>query len=426
MKKSIINTVIVISITLLIFGVSTNPSLGTIVNLKSESNIYTTNYGELVVYFIDVGQGDAILIQTPENNFVLIDTGSKKYDDNLVDFIRNLGVTTLQAFVATHPHEDHIGGCVKLFEQFEILNVYHPGYEMSSQTYQNFIEAAENEFCQIYTDDYLDPGDYIEISNNYDVECQILSINKEADNANDASIVLKLEFNDISFLFTGDIETEVEEYLVDYWDVDIDILKVAHHGSRSSSSDLFLYEATPETSIICVGEDNRYGHPHQEALDRLEYHCQNIYRTDINGDITVTVDREGKDYSVSCEKSVDSPYTPQINGPTYGEEDVEYDYSAYSIDPEGDFIYYYWDWGDGTKEISDPCFSGETCYAYHEWDEGTYIIKVQAIDDWGHASPWAKLSVQMPRTKSKTNILLQNLLENLQQHFPLLHYLINS
>jgi competence protein ComEC len=426
MKKSIIKTLIVISLTLLILGLSTTPSLGTIVNLKSESNIYTTNYGELVVYFIDVGQGDAILIQTPENNFVLIDTGSKKYDDTLVDFIRNLGVTTLQAFVATHPHEDHIGGCVKLFEQFEILNVYHPGYEMSSQIYQDFIEAAENEFCQIYTDDYLDPGDYIEISNNYDVECQILSINKEADNANDASIVLKLEFNDISFLFTGDIETEVEEYLVDYWDVDIDILKVAHHGSSSSSSDLFLYEATPETAIICVGEDNRYGHPHQEALDRLEYHCQNIYRTDINGDITVTVDREGKDYSVSCEKSVDSPYTPQINGPTYGEEDVEYDYSAYSIDPEGDYIYYYWDWGDGTQEISDPCFSGETCYAYHEWDEGTYIIKVQAIDDWGHASPWAKLSVQMPRTKSKTNILLQNILENLQQHFPLLHYLINS
>jgi len=426
MKNNFIKYVIVVSVIFFMLSLSVNSSLGTVVNSKYNNKILTTNYGELIVYFIDIGQGDAILIQTPENNFVLIDTGSKKYDDTLVNFIRNLGVVTLQAFIATHPHEDHIGGCVKLFEQFEILNVYHPGYEMSSQTYQDFIEAAENEFCPIYTDDYLDPGDFIEISNNYDIECQILSINKDADNANDASIVLKLEFNDVSFLFTGDIESEVEEYLVDYWDVDIDILKVAHHGSSSSSTEFFLYEATPDIAVISVGEDNTYGHPHQEVLDRLEYHCQSIYRTDINGDITVTVDREGKDYSVACEKSVDSPYTPQISGPTYGEEDEEYEYSAYSIDPEGDFIYYYWDWGDGTQEISDACFSGQTCYAYHEWDEGTYIIKVKAVDDWGHESPWAKLSVQMPRSKSKFNTLLQNILENLQQYFPMLRYIINN
>ena len=414
MKKNIIKTIIASTIILLLIGINANSAIALVVNNDS-NNKYISGlyYGELIVYFIDVGQGDAILIQTPENNFVLIDTGSKKYDDTLVNFIKNLGILTLEAFVATHPHEDHIGGCVKLFEEFEILSVYHPGYEQDSQTYRDFIQAAENEFCQIFTDDYLDPGDYIEISNNYNVECQILNINKNADNANDASIVLKLDFNEISFLFTGDIESEVEEYLVDYWDVDIDILKVAHHGSSSSSSDVFLYEASPDVAIISVGEDNRYGHPHQETLDRLEFHCDSIYRTDINGDITVTVDNEGKDYSISCEKSKDSPYTPQISGPTFGEEDEEHEYTLYTIDPEGDQVYYWIDWGDGTEELSYLCFSGEYCYVYHEWDEGTYTIKVKAIDEWGHESPWARLKVEMPRVKTRFNNLFQNFLENM-------------
>ena len=414
MRNSICKNIVLILVIFLFFGISINSSVGIQINNKSNvSNVKSTNYGELIVYYIDVGQGDAILIQTPENKFVLIDTGSKEYDTTLVNFIKNLGVFTLEAFIATHPHEDHIGGCVKLFEEFEIMSVYHPGYEMESKIYQDFINAAENEFCPIYTDDYLDPGDYIEISNNYNIECQILSINKNADNANDASIVLRLDFNDVSFLFTGDIESEVEEYLVDYWDVDIDILKVAHHGSSSSSSDLFLYEATPDVAIISVGEDNRYGHPHQEALDRLEFHCDSIYRTDINGDVIVTVDNEGKDYSVSCEKSKDCPYTPQITGPTFGEEDEEHEYTLFTVDPEGDQLYYWIDWGDGSEEMSYKCFSGEYCYVYHEWDEGTYTIKVKAIDDWGHESPWARLKIEMPRSQPKSNSVFQYFVDNL-------------
>lgn len=407
-----------LTIIFLLIGVSINSSYGLTINKKSNiEDVSDLSYGELIVYFIDVGQGDAILIQTPENNFVLIDTGSKAYDDTLVNFIKNLGVLTLKAFVATHPHEDHIGGCVKVFEEFEIQSVYHPGYEMESQIYRDFIEAAENELCPIYTDDSLDPGDYIEISDNYNIDCQILNINKDADNANDASIVLKLDFNEISFLFTGDIGSEVEEYLVGYWDVDVDILKVAHHGSSSSSSDFFLYEASPEVAVICVGENNKYGHPDQETLDRLKSHCDNIYRTDINGDITVTVDNEGKEYSVSCEKFKDSPYTPQINGPTYAEEGEEHEYTLYTIDPEGDELYYWIDWGDGTEEMSRECFSGEYCSVYHEWNEGTYIIKVKAIDDWGHESQWARLKVEMPKNKPSFKSLIQNFNENLLQFF---------
>ena len=392
-------------IILLFIGLSINSSTAKIqIGVISSSN-------DLIVYYIDIGQGDSILIQTPDNQFILIDTGSQIYASKVINFLNQLSVTTLSAFIATHPHEDHIGGSEEIFNAFEILSVYHPGYYLDTQTYLRFLAAANNEGCPIYTDDDVDPGDYIDISNS--ITCQILHINKYASNANDASIVLKVDYGQVDFLFTGDINGDigdyVESYLVDYWDVDVDILKVAHHGSRHSSTDYFLDEATPDVAVISCGEGNIYGHPHEEALARLIAHDADIYRTDINGDVTVATN--GYTWEITCGQQGYEPFPPVVSGPTTGAAGVEYKFTALTTDPNGDELYYKWDWNDGNvSEWMGPYFSGKEVIAYHKWsNDGAYIVKVKAKNSNNFESNWGTLSIIIPKNRAISSHLTKTL-----------------
>jgi beta-lactamase superfamily II metal-dependent hydrolase len=397
-NKSVRKILFAVVITSFIF-VNFSFSIG---GINTKNNIEnTSSFGELIVYFIDVGQGDCILIQTPENYFVLIDAGSRSYANTVIDFLSHIPVFTIDAFILTHPHEDHIGGADEILYAFDVLSVYHPGYHSESQTYQRFINAAENEGCPIYTDYELDPGDYLNLGSF--VTFQILHINKDASNANDAGIVLRVDYSLMSFLFTGDITgnggDHVESDLVNNWNVDVDVLKVAHHGSKHSSTNYFLAEATPTISVICVGAGNSYGHPHQEALTRLSWYSTYIHRTDLNGDIAISTD--GYSWSIFYEKPEEKPFPPTVTGETYGTTGMEYMYKATAFDPNSDHIYYKWDWGDGTEtEWDGPYFSGEECYQYHTFNEnGTYIIKVKAKDSFNLESDWGMLSVVMPKNK---------------------------
>jgi len=418
MKNKKIKSIIVTTIFLILMITSIGSIQGAMIH--QEPTLKATLYYDLAVYFIDVGQGDSILIRTPEYNYILIDTGSRKYADTVINFLENLGVTTIHTFVATHPHEDHIGGAKEIFQAFDIQNVYHPGYYLSSTTYRDFLTAAENEGCPIYTDNEVDPGDYMDIS--YYTTCQILNIDQNASNANEASIVMRLDYNQISFLFTGDIDDTVEAKIVSNYNVDIDILKVAHHGSAYGSSDYFLYEATPSISVISVGRDNKYGHPSEETIDRLRNIGSEIYRTDQNGNIEIETD--GINWKVHYEKSINKPFTPEITGPTAGEANKNYTYTATTIDPENDPIYYTWNWGDGKEETIGPYYSGEICYNYHRWEsEGRYKIKVKATDEYGYESEWAILHVSMPREKTFTNNILKNIIDKIQQKIPFLKQL---
>jgi competence protein ComEC len=399
-KRLFKKTIVFIQIFSLI-GLGFNSSISGFTIEKISEEKSNTFYGDLKVHFIDVGQGDSILIQTPENNFVLIDTGSRSFATTVIDYLYSLSVTTIKAFIATHPHEDHIGGSQEIFDAFDILSVYHTGYPYSSQTYQRFLNSAENEGCPIYTDEDVDPGDYIDISNS--LVCQILHINKDASNANDAGIVLMLSYYEVNYLFTGDIHGEIEDkveyYLVDNWYIDVDILKVAHHGSRYSSVDYFLNEATPEVSIISVGEGNPYGHPHYEALYRLESYNSLIFRTDINGDIIISTD--GWSYNIIFEKPEDNPTTPIVDGPEVGEVGVEHMFSAKSFDSNGDLLYYMWDWGDGNvTDWKGEYYPGVEIYEYHTFSQkGAYVIKVKAKDTNGYESDWGYLNVLMPKIR---------------------------
>ena len=243
--------------------------------------------GNLTVYYIDVGQGDSILITTPENKTILIDAGDSWSHSTITNFLSDKGIDTLDAFIATHPDADHIGGADEVLEQFDILSIYHPGYEKNTSTYREFITAVENEGCPVYTDDDFDPGDFINFSTN--VTCQITYVDKNAVDSNDASIVLRVVYKEVSFLFTGDISSSVESDILNQnLDVDVDILKVAHHGSGYSTSNAFLDAVTPSVSVISVGGSNTYGHPAEETLDRLRNHGSIIYRTDQHGTVTIT------------------------------------------------------------------------------------------------------------------------------------------
>jgi beta-lactamase superfamily II metal-dependent hydrolase len=385
-------------------------------NLKNQNitGISDLNSGELIVHFIDIGQGDAILIQSPINEFVLIDTGSRTYSTTIINYLNDFNVHAIEAFIATHPHEDHIGSAQEIFEEFEINSVYHPGFEYSSATYARFLTSAELEGCPIYTDEQLDSGDYIPILSS--VNCQILNINKDASNANDASIVLRVDYGAHNFLFTGDINGDkgdfVEAYITDNFNVNIDFLKVAHHGSFHSSTNYFLDEANPELSIISCGAGNSYGHPHSETLERLENHNSMIFRTDQNGNIKVT--SNGVSFNVYYEKPYEAPVKPLINGENNGITGVTYSYSAKSFDPNGDVLFYQWNWGDGNiTEWQGPYPSSQEVYNSHRWtQDGAYTIKVRVKDMYDHISQWGYFNTVMPRAKQyklqKSQYILSN------------------
>jgi hypothetical protein len=166
-----------------------------------------------------------------------------------------------------------------------------------------------------------------------------------------------------------------------------------------------------------VGEGNSYGHPDQEALTRLSWYSNYIYRTDLNGDITITTD--GYTWNINYEKPEDAPFPPKITGETYGTKGVEYMYRATANDPNYDDIYYKWGWGDGTEtDWIGPYFSGEEDYQYHTFNEnGTYIVKVKAKDSFGLESEWGTLNVVMPKNKIVSKNLFWYFFERWQKVF---------
>ncbi len=235
------------------------------------------------VVFIDVGQGDAELIRTSDGKNVLIDAGPPGTADDLLSDLSNRSVTVLDALIVTHPDADHLGGADDVLRALEVRSVYHPGLAKNTSAYQRFIDAALDEDCPIYTSSDVRPGDYLDLSVTEDF--RVLSINA-SDEANDASIVLRMTAQSRSFLFTGDIGFEVENALCATFleELDVDVLKVGHHGSASSSSASFLSAVSPSIAVIEVGAGNTYGHPTSITLARLNDAHAIIIRTDLVGD----------------------------------------------------------------------------------------------------------------------------------------------
>lgn len=237
------------------------------------------------VHFIDVGQGDSTLIQTATHN-ILIDAGENTAEQDVINYLNNLNVTKLDYVVATHPHSDHIGGLDGVINNFTVTNILMPDATHTTKTFENLLTAIEDNNTNVII---AAANQTITLD---DITYTVLSpLRASYDNLNNYSVVIKMDYNDVSFMFGGDAEKLVEnDILNNNYNVDIDVLKVSHHGSSTSSSPDFISAMSPTVAVISCGLNNDYGHPHQEVLQTLTDNNVKLYTTPELGNIIVTTD----------------------------------------------------------------------------------------------------------------------------------------
>lgn len=247
----------------------------------------------LQVHFIDVGQGDAILIDLGATE-VLIDAGDRS--PGVIDYIDDYVDGHLEAIVATHPHADHIGGLIEVLDEFDVDEVWICGYSSTSKTYNDFMDAANSEAGEVLT---AERGDTITAGT---LTFSILHpVEPLFDDSNNNSIVLLLHYGNIDFLFEGDAEIDAEASMISAGIIsDVDILKVGHHCSRTASSPAFLNITMPEVAVYMAKIGNTYGHPHTESLSALQSIGATIYGTDTLG--TIVINTDGNSYTLQAEK----------------------------------------------------------------------------------------------------------------------------
>ncbi len=255
-----------------------------------------SNKNNMLVHFINVDQADATAVNLPDGKVMLIDAGSEEFNvtytkyltENVLNTSNN---KTIDYLILSHADLDHIGGTLRLLKNFKINKIYMPKIESDSKHYQEILKIVEDKY-------------------NYEILNEAYSINENGytisfleqlnnTNTNDSSQVVKLEYKESSFLFTGDISYRVEDdYVLEYNNyLDVDVLKVAHHGSNESSTDKFLKAVSPRYSVVSCGKDNQYGHPREEVLQRLNNVNSKVLRTDKDGNILFVV---GKNYNLKC------------------------------------------------------------------------------------------------------------------------------
>lgn len=272
----------------------------------------TASTKELKVHFIDVGQGDAILIQSPNGKNMLVDGGSKSAGSKVISFLKEKGVKQLDYVVATHPDADHIGGLIEVLNNFKVANFIDSGFPHTSQTYYDLLSLIDEKNINFTVPKELD-----KISLDNELIIRVLHANEDAKDSNGASIVLKLTHNKVSFLLMGDADSSVEDCIRKKYDVSATVIKNGHHGSKTSSSAAFISQVKPKVAILSYGKNNSYGHPNSAVEARLKNVGAKTYKTAIDCDITVLSDGVKHSVSSSCGKVIDkqSPTKPATTKP---------------------------------------------------------------------------------------------------------------
>ena len=273
-------------------------------NIPSWEQIYTyfgvnksVSDGDDYVRFLDVGQGDSILIHS-NGRSALIDAATLSYGDIICDKLRSVGIKNLDMMMLSHNHDDHYGGAERIVERMLIDNLIMPDLNGSVSPTSTITEIRNNVLADDGESFVAKPGMNVNIG---DFTVTVLAHYTDDDDENNRSIFAMAEIDGVRFLFTGDGETSAEKRLIsEGLDLDCDVLKVGHHGAKTSSSQKFLDVVKPEYAVISAGAGNQYSHPHEATLSRLDEANIEFYRTDISGDITFYVNN-GK-ISVETEK----------------------------------------------------------------------------------------------------------------------------
>lgn len=268
-------------------GASSQSGSGTLSNTAQASTNVT-------IKFIDVGQGEAILIALPEKT-MLIDAGPTGSAPKIAQVLQELGRDKIDYLVATHPDEDHIGGMADVISSTQIGTIYAPNKTNNTATYRKFLTAIQNNNLQITL---AEAGTIIDQTDSYKLE--ILWPKKDANfpETNDYSIIIKLTVGNKTFLFTGDAPTNA---ILNSNPGHIDVLKLSHHGSRTGTTEVLVRRLSPTYAVLSYALDNSYGHPMQSVLNALHKHSVEVWGTGANGTITITCD--GTTIDISSEKN---------------------------------------------------------------------------------------------------------------------------
>jgi beta-lactamase superfamily II metal-dependent hydrolase len=293
-KNITVGIIVLVLLASLVFSIAfsgDSDNLFSFFGLRDEN---AQSLGKMSVDFIDVGQGECTLIVSGDN-VILVDGGESGTADSVINFLRNKSISEIDCCIATHPHSDHIGSLYKVFSEFDVVDVIMPEIPENliptSKTYEKFMRSVSEHARNVYP---AEPGESYEYG---DIKIEILGPVGEYDNLNDYSVVSRIVYGKTSLVLTGDAEKPAEK---DILNKDLicsaDILKVGHHGSRTSTSDEWLYAVSPQFAVFSCGMNNDYGHPHKETIKRLEKNGIDYYRTDLLG--TVSFESDGNVFTL--------------------------------------------------------------------------------------------------------------------------------
>ncbi|MCA1630282.1 MAG: MBL fold metallo-hydrolase [Acidobacteria bacterium] len=267
---------------------------------------------ELSVHVLDVGQGDSILIIAPGGKTVLVDAGNPRNGKKILAALQRSNVDHIDLLIATHAHADHIGSADEVINGITVKNVLDSGVPNATKNYEDFLKAIEQKgvtYVAATPDQTFDLGGGARITvlapvQPFFTKDQLRSGGNEP-NAN--SVVTRLDYGDFSMLLTGDAEAQTEQRMIQKGArLEADVLKVGHHGSRYASSEDLLRVGKFKTAVISCGADNRYGHPSPEALDRLKAAGVKLFRTDLQGELTITTRGKSDDVQIRGEREAAS------------------------------------------------------------------------------------------------------------------------
>ncbi|MFC3039225.1 ComEC/Rec2 family competence protein [Virgibacillus xinjiangensis] len=263
--------------------------------LLAPSPIQGERMPEMLVHFIDVGQGDSILIQTPSDKTILIDAGPPDAGEKVTSYLKEQQVSEIDLLVATHPDIDHIGGLPKVINSVKVKKILDSGKLHTTKTYAKYIRTVRKHDIPVTI---AKQGDEVQLDSKLDI--RVLNSHSGFKSNNQSSIVLKITYGKIDFLLTSDVEKSQEKSLLKE-NVEAEIMKVAHHGSKTSSSLAFLKKVNPQAAILTYHVENDFGHPVDRVISNLHKVDADIYSTAMFGDVVITTN--GEDYFLLPERN---------------------------------------------------------------------------------------------------------------------------